>query len=127
MMDPILLRSRGLKNSRSLTTYKKLGGYSGLAKALSMTPAEVIDVVKASGVRGRGGAGFPAGVKWSFVPRDTPKPKYMICNADESEPGTFKDRELIMIRKQLCRASLFAVSMRNTPQALGLSIRCTIH
>lgn len=97
MTDPILLRARGLKNSRSLATYLRLGGYSALEKALSMTPAEVIEVVKASGVRGRGGAGFPAGVKWSFVPRDTAKPKYMICNADESEPGTFKDRELILV------------------------------
>ncbi len=97
MTDPILLRARGLKNSRSLATYLRLGGYSALEKALSMTPAEVIEVVKASGVRGRGGAGFPAGVKWGFVPRDTTKPKYMICNADESEPGTFKDRELILV------------------------------
>jgi len=97
MTDPILLRARGLKNSRSLAAYLKLGGYSALEKTLSMTPAEVIEVVKASGVRGRGGAGFPAGVKWGFVPRDTTKPKYMICNADESEPGTFKDRELILV------------------------------
>ena len=97
MTDPILLRARGVKNSRSLSTYKKFGGYTALGKALSMTPAEVIDEVKASGVRGRGGAGFPAGVKWSFVPHDIAKPKYMICNADESEPGTFKDRELILV------------------------------
>jgi len=97
MTDPILLRARGLKNSRTLSTYRRLGGYSALEKALSMTPAEVIEEVKASGVRGRGGAGFPAGVKWGFVPRDTAKPKYMICNADESEPGTFKDRELILV------------------------------
>ena len=97
MTDPILLRARGLKNSRALSTYRRLGGYSALEKALSMTPAEVIEEVKASGIRGRGGAGFPAGVKWGFVPRDTAKPKYMICNADESEPGTFKDRELILV------------------------------
>ena len=97
MTDPILLRARGLKNSRSLSTYRRLGGYAALEKALSMTWAQVIDEVKASGVRGRGGAGFPAGVKWSFVPKDTAKPKYMICNADESEPGTFKDRELILV------------------------------
>jgi len=62
-----------------------------------MDPGEVIDEVKTAGVRGRGGAGFPAGVKWGFVPKDLPKPKYLICNADESEPGTFKDRELILI------------------------------
>jgi NADH-quinone oxidoreductase subunit F len=97
MTDPILLRARGLKNSRTISTYQRLGGYSALEKAVSMTPAEVIDEVKASGIRGRGGAGFPAGVKWGFVPRDTAKPKYMICNADESEPGTFKDRELILV------------------------------
>ena len=96
MTEPILLRARGLKNSRALSTYRRLGGYSALEKALSMTPAEVIEEVKASGIRGRGGAGFPAGVKWGFGPRDTTKPKYMICNADESEPGTFKDRELIL-------------------------------
>jgi NADH-quinone oxidoreductase subunit F len=97
MNGPILLRARGIKNSRTLSTYRRLGGYSGLEKALARTPAEVIEEVKASGVRGRGGAGFPAGVKWGFVPRDTAKPKYMICNADESEPGTFKDRELILV------------------------------
>jgi NADH-quinone oxidoreductase subunit F len=97
MTDPILLRARGLKNSRSISTYQRLGGYTALEKALSMTRGEVIEEVKASGVRGRGGAGFPAGVKWGFVPRDIAKPKYMICNADESEPGTFKDRELILV------------------------------
>ncbi|MBI3539036.1 MAG: NADH-quinone oxidoreductase subunit NuoF, partial [Candidatus Eisenbacteria bacterium] len=60
-----------------------------------MTPDEAIEVVKASGLRGRGGAGFPTGLKWGFVPKQTPKPKYLVCNADESEPGTFKDRELM--------------------------------
>ncbi len=96
MKEPILLRARGTKNSRSLATYVKAGGWGALDKALGMSPAEVIAEVKASGVRGRGGAGFPAGVKWGFVPRDSPKEKYLICNADESEPGTFKDRELIL-------------------------------
>jgi NADH-quinone oxidoreductase subunit F len=80
-----------------LSVYRGLGGYSALEKALTMAPREVIEEVKVSGVRGRGGAGFPAGVKWGFVPKDTPTPKYMICNADESEPGTFKDRELILV------------------------------
>ena len=97
MTEPILLRARGLKNSRALVTYRKLGGYKALDKTLKMAPGDVIEEVKASGVRGRGGAGFPAGVKWGFVPRDSTKPKYMICNADESEPGTFKDRELILV------------------------------
>jgi len=74
--------------------YRKTGGYEGLKKALSMTPDEVIDVVKTSGLRGRGGAGFPTGTKWSFIPKDI-RPSYLVCNADEGEPGTFKDRELM--------------------------------
>jgi len=100
-MEPILLRARGEKNSRSINTYLKLGGYSALKKALIMDPADVIEEVKVAGVRGRGGAGFPAGVKWGFVPKDNPKPKYLICNADESEPGTFKDREIILVDPHL--------------------------
>jgi len=77
-------------------TYEAHGGYKAWKKALtSMKPAEVIDEVKKSGLRGRGGAGFPAGMKWSFIPKDSPKPRYLICNADESEPGTCKDRVLM--------------------------------
>jgi len=75
--------------------YVETGGYRALPKALGMAPAEVIEEVKASGLRGRGGAGFPAGVKWSFVPQDTGKPTYLVANFDESEPGTFNNRELI--------------------------------
>ncbi len=75
--------------------YLANGGYAGLKRALSMSPADVIDEVKASGLRGRGGAGFPTGVKWSFVPQDTGNPTFVVCNFDESEPGTFKDRELV--------------------------------
>jgi len=70
-------------------------GYSALKKALQMDPDEVTSTVKDSGLRGRGGAGFPTGVKWSFMPKDDGKPHYLLCNADESEPGTFKDRELM--------------------------------
>jgi NADH-quinone oxidoreductase subunit F len=78
-----------------LPRYLQTGGYKGLRKALTMTPEEVIEEVKASGLRGRGGAGFPTGVKWSFVPQDTGKPTYLVANFDESEPGTYKDRELV--------------------------------
>ncbi len=78
-----------------IDNYVKSGGYRGLRKALKMAPPEVIDEVKASGLRGRGGAGFPTGVKWSFVPQDTGKPTYLVANFDESEPGTFNNRELI--------------------------------
>jgi NADH-quinone oxidoreductase subunit F len=75
--------------------YTAAGGYEGLRAALAMTSAEVIDVVKTSGLRGRGGAGFPTGVKWSFVPQDTGKPTYVVANFDESEPGTFSNREIV--------------------------------
>jgi NADH-quinone oxidoreductase subunit F len=78
-----------------ITRYIQTGGYKGLRKALTMTPQEVIDEVKASGLRGRGGAGFPTGVKWSFVPQDTGKPTYLVANFDESEPGTYNNRELV--------------------------------
>ncbi len=96
-MEAILLRARGTENSRSIAAYEKAGGYKALAKVLTMERAEVIEEVKASGLRGRGGAGFPTGVKWGFVPKDSVKTKYLICNADESEPGTFKDREIIHV------------------------------
>ena len=76
--------------------YRRNGGYEALKKVLdSMSPDDVINEVKKSALRGRGGAGFPTGMKWSFVPKDSPKPKYVVCNADESEPGTFKDRYLM--------------------------------
>ncbi|HZD80579.1 MAG TPA: NADH-quinone oxidoreductase subunit NuoF [Actinomycetota bacterium] len=75
--------------------YLETGGYQGLREALAHTPAELIDLVKASGLRGRGGAGFPTGVKWSFVPQDTGKPTYLVVNFDESEPGTYNNRELV--------------------------------
>ena len=85
----------GEPEARTLSGWKARGGYEGLQKALGMSPAEVVDVVKASGLRGRGGAGFPTGLKWSFMPKDDGKPHYLLCNADESEPGTFKDREIL--------------------------------
>lgn len=94
--EPLLLARFGLENSWWLETYRKTGGYEALRKALtSMSPDNVISEVKTSALRGRGGAGFPTGMKWGFVPKDSPKPKYLVCNADESEPGTFKDRYLM--------------------------------
>jgi NADH-quinone oxidoreductase subunit F len=75
--------------------YVAAGGYAGLRAALDMTDAEIVEVVKASGLRGRGGAGFPTGMKWGFVPRDTGKPTYVVVNFDESEPGTCNNRELV--------------------------------
>jgi len=83
------------KNSESIESYISSGGYTAVQKALKMEPEEVVDVIKKSGLRGRGGAGFPTGIKWSFIPKDSKKPIYLCCNADESEPGSFKDREII--------------------------------
>ncbi len=95
-MEKILLRNIDAPDSHTLAAYRSRGGYGALEKVLrGMTPEKLIDEVKASGLRGRGGAGFPTGMKWGFVPKDNPKPKYVVCNADESEPGTFKDRLLI--------------------------------
>lgn len=96
MMEKILLRNVDARDSNTLAVYQSLGGYRALEKVMKgMSPEQVIEEVKASGLRGRGGAGFPTGMKWGFVPKDSPKPKYVVCNADESEPGTFKDRLLI--------------------------------
>jgi NADH-quinone oxidoreductase subunit F len=92
----ILFKNRRLGETVFLDGYRRTGGYEGLAKALkSMTPAEVRETVKASGLRGRGGAGFSTGLKWSFFPADKPGEKYLVCNGDEMEPGTYKDRELL--------------------------------
>ncbi|MGP8246910.1 MAG: NADH-quinone oxidoreductase subunit NuoF [Bryobacteraceae bacterium] len=91
----VLTRRFGLSNSASIDTYLATDGYQAFLKASKMTPAQIIDEVKASNLRGRGGAGFPTGMKWSFVPRTSPKPKYIVVNADEGEPGTCKDRVLM--------------------------------
>ena len=92
---PILTEHIKDENCHSLSFYQNTGGYTALKQVLKMNPDDVIGEVKFSNLRGRGGAGFSAGVKWSFIPKDTTKPKYLINNADESEPGTFKDRLLI--------------------------------
>jgi len=92
---PVLSQYFGDPEARTYAGWVKRGGYEALKKALGMTPAQVVDVVKESGLRGRGGAGFPTGMKWSFMPKEKTKPHYLCCNADESEPGTFKDREIM--------------------------------
>ncbi len=93
--EPVLTRNIHHPEVLKVRGYRDRGGYEALAKGLKMEPAAIIEEVKASGLRGRGGAGFPAGMKWSFIPKDNAKPKYVVCNADESEPGTFKDRLLM--------------------------------
>jgi NADH-quinone oxidoreductase subunit F len=96
-MDPIKILTKNIDkpNSMSIDTYIAGGGYQALEKALKMTPDQIIEEVKSSEMRGRGGAGFPTGMKWGFVPKQSDKPKYLLCNADESEPGTFKDRVIM--------------------------------
>ncbi len=95
MFEPILLKRTDLPRSETLAVYLANGGYRALRRALrEYTPAELIAMVRASGLRGRGGAGFPAGLKWDFMPKDG-QPKYLCVNTDEGEPGTFKDRELV--------------------------------
>jgi len=95
MTEKILLRNVGVEGSTKLATYESRGGYQAIRKALGMSPDALVEEVKKSGLRGRGGAGFPTGLKWSFMPKEPVKPSYLLVNADESEPGTFKDRLLM--------------------------------
>jgi NADH-quinone oxidoreductase subunit F len=92
---PVLSKHFGEAEARTFAGWTRRGGYDGLRKALAMSPEAIIEEIKASGLRGRGGAGFPTGLKWSFMPKGDGKPHYLVCNADESEPGTFKDREIM--------------------------------
>jgi NADH-quinone oxidoreductase subunit F len=115
--EPVLTNFVGEPNSFTLDSYLgRQRGYEGLRKALTSTPNDVIEQVKASGLRGRGGAGFPTGLKWQFVLKDTPKPKYICCNADESEPGTFKDHLLMERNPHLliegCAIACYAIGAK---------------
>ncbi len=96
LLTPVLSANWGTDKSWDLKAYTAAGGYGAVDKALAMTPDEVTELVKTAGLRGRGGAGFPTGMKWSFVPKDNPNPKYLVVNADESEPGTCKDIPLLL-------------------------------
>ncbi len=117
-MEPILTRFVREPNGHTLDFYVKHGGYEALKKALAMQPNEIIETVTRSGLRGRGGAGFPTGLKWKFVLKDTPLPKYIACNADESEPGTFKDHVLMERNPHLlfegCLIGCYAIGAKVT-------------
>jgi len=95
-LTPVLTDNWDAERAWTLAAYEERGGYAALDKAFAMAPDDVINTVKESGLRGRGGAGFPTGMKWGFIPQDNPKPKYLVVNADESEPGTCKDIPLMM-------------------------------
>jgi NADH-quinone oxidoreductase subunit F len=115
--EPVLTKYVFTPQGFTLDHYlKNQQGYEGLRKALTMTPDQVIDAVKASGLRGRGGAGFPTGLKWQFVDKKSPNPKYIVCNADESEPGTFKDHLLMERNPHLliegCVIGCFAIASK---------------
>jgi NADH-quinone oxidoreductase subunit F len=115
-MEPILTAHVREPNAFSLDVYLKHQGYDGLRKALAQMPDAIIDTVKASGLRGRGGAGFPTGMKWQFVDKKSDKPCYIACNADESEPGTFKDHLLMERNPHLliegCAIACYAIGAK---------------
>ena len=115
--EPVLTTHVREPHSHTLDFYvRRARGYEGLRKALTLQPNDIIEQVKASGLRGRGGAGFPTGMKWQFVLKDTPKPRYICCNADESEPGTFKDHVLMERNPHLliegCAISYYAIGAK---------------
>lgn len=95
MSRKLLLKNINVPGIQGYEAYRANGGYASVEKALKMKPDDIVEEVKKSGLRGRGGAGFPTGMKWSFIDKKTPNPHYLVCNADESEPGTFKDRYLM--------------------------------
>src|SRR6188472_3598094 len=97
MSRKLLLDKANVENIRLYDVYRRNGGYASVEKAFKMAPADIVEEVKKSGLRGRGGAGFPTGLKWSFLAKPEGVPRYLVCNADESEPGTFKDRYLMEV------------------------------
>lgn len=115
----VLTKHRGEKDSHTIAHYKSKGGYEAAKKALTtMNSDQIIDEIKKSGLRGRGGAGFPTGMKWSFIDKKNPKPKYLVCNADEGEPGTFKDRVLLEeLPHQMVEGMIIAAKAIDSHQA----------
>ena len=112
----VLFKNRRPGETVLLPECEKSGGYQGLRDALKMEPSQVCDVIKASALRGRGGAGFPTGIKWSFFPADAPGEKYLVCNGDEMEPGTYKDRQLLLADPhQLVEGMAIAAYAMQTP------------
>ncbi len=110
MAQKLLLANDHIEGIRNYDAYRRHGGYNAVEKAIKMSSAEIVDEVKKSGLRGRGGAGFPTGLKWSFLAKPEGVPRYLVCNADESEPGTFKDRYLMEFHPHLLLEGLIVSS-----------------
>jgi NADH-quinone oxidoreductase subunit F len=108
--QPQLTKRFNVKDGHTLKGFLETGGYLSLKKLFTMTPDQVTEEVKASGLKGRGGAGFPAGMKWSFVPKNTGKPVYLVVNADEGEPGTFTDRFMMLYDPHLLLEGIICAS-----------------
>ena len=119
----LLLENEHIEGIRYFETYRKHGGYRSVEKAFKMTPEEIVEEVKKSGLRGRGGAGFPTGLKWSFLAKPEGVPRHLVCNADESEPGTFKDRYLMEFLPHLLIEGLIVSSFALGSNATYIYIR----
>jgi NADH-quinone oxidoreductase subunit F len=119
----LLLENEHIEGIRYYEAYRKNGGYRSVEKALKMTPDEIVEEVKKSGLRGRGGAGFPTGMKWSFLAKPEGVPRHLVCNADESEPGTFKDRYLMEFLPHLLIEGLIVSSFALGSNATYIYIR----
>ncbi len=124
---PVLTEHINQKDCHTLQFYKSVGGYIGLEKVLKMNPEDVTQEVKDSNLRGRGGAGFSTGVKWGFIPKDSSKPKYLINNADESEPGTFKDRLLMNKAPHQMLGCMTTDGVSSNDHTFQHLMRCFIH
>src|SRR6195952_3950953 len=124
MARKLLLDKADVPGIRTYEVYRREGGYKAVEKAIQqMTPADVVEEVKKSGLRGRGGAGFPAGMKWSFIAKPEGVPRHLVCNADESEPGTFKDRYLMEFLPHLLIEGLIVSSFALGSQRTYIYIR----
>ena len=119
----LLLEKAHVEGIRFYDAYRREGGYRSVEKALKMAPADVVEEVKKSGLRGRGGAGFPTGLKWSFIAKPEGVPRHLVCNADESEPGTFKDRYLMEFLPHLLIEGLIVSSFALGSNATYIYIR----
>src|SRR6266567_2901147 len=119
----LLLDKEHVEGIRSYDVYRREGGYRSVEKAFKMSPNDIVEEVKKSGLRGRGGAGFPTGMKWSFLAKPEGVARYLVCNADESEPGTFKDRYLMEFLPHLLIEGLIVSSFALGSNATYIYIR----